>query len=201
MNLSPKAFDLIVENEGLGQPGQWPGNLSGITIGFGYDLGFKTVAQFGRDWGDKLDPIVMSRLSHAVGKRGDEARLIASTFRDITIRREDAAAVLRANSIPWAIAETQRIFPGVERLPDDAAGALVSLVFNRGGSLSGERRKEMRAIQMAVITGNLAEIASQLRSMKRLWVGKAVDGLLRRREDEARMIETCLDEMDKGDAR
>ena len=192
MTLSPRAFKLIIDHEGLNQPGKWPGGASGITIGYGYDLGFRTILEFHRDWGGRLPQPVMTRLAQTIGKRGDEARVVSMGLRDIAIPKEASAEVLKANSIPWAIAETRRIFPGVERLPEDAAGALISLVFNRGGSLSGDRRREMRAIQRAVLVGDLREIAKQLRSMKRLWVGKGLDGLLRRREDEARLVESCV---------
>ena len=37
--------------------------------------------------------------------------------------------------------------------------------------------------------GDLADIAKQLRAMKRLWVGKGLDGLIARREAEARLVE------------
>lgn len=192
MNLSPKAFKLIVDQEGINQPGKWPGGESGVTIGYGYDLGHRTMMEFVRDWQDKLAPDAMQRLARVIGKRADTARIASLGLKDIRITKEASAEVLKTNTIPWAIAETRRVFPGVELLPEDAAGALVSLVFNRGGSVSGDRRREMRAIQKAVLTRDLKEIAAQLRSMKRLWVGKGLDGLLRRREDEALLVESCI---------
>lgn len=192
MNLSPKAFKLIVDHEGINQPGKWPGGESGVTIGYGYDLGHRTMMEFARDWQDKLAPDAMQRLARVIGKRADSARIASLALKDIRITKEASAEVLKTNTIPWAIAETRRVFPGVELLPEDAAGALVSLVFNRGGSVSGDRRREMRAIQKAVLTRDLKEIAAQLRSMKRLWVGKGLDGLLRRREDEALLVESCI---------
>jgi GH24 family phage-related lysozyme (muramidase) len=54
------------------------------------------------------------------------------------------------------------------------------------------RRREMRAIRDAVPRGNLPEIAAQLRSMKRLWERQGLDGLLKRREAEARLVESCI---------
>jgi len=56
----------------------------------------------------------------------------------------------------------------------------------------GERRLEMRAIRDVVPQKNLPEIAALLRSMKRLWVGKGLDGLLKRREAEAKLVEGCV---------
>ena len=192
MNISPKAFKLIVDYEGINKPGIWPGGQSGVTIGYGYDLGYRTLMEFTRDWTGKLPASTMQRLAHTIGKRGDDARIASLALRDIDIPKVASAEVLRENTIPWAIAETRRVFPGVERLPEDAAGALVSLVFNRGGGTKGDTRREMRAIQRAVLTGDLREIAAQLRAMKRLWVGKGLDGLLRRRDDEARLVESCI---------
>ena len=55
--------------------------------------------------------------------------------------------------------------------------------------MSGDRRREMRAIARAVARGDVAEIARQIRAMKRLWVGKGLDGLLKRREGEAALVE------------
>lgn len=192
MNLSPKAFKLIVDHEGLNQPGAWPGASSGITIGYGYDLGHRTMLEFVRDWQDKLPSSVLQRLATALGKRGADARILAPSFRDIRIPKDASMEVLRINSIPSYIAETKRVFPGVEHLPEDAAGALVSLVYNRGGSVKGDSRREMREIQKAVLRRDLKEIANQLRAMKRLWINKGLDGLLRRREDEAAMVESCI---------
>jgi GH24 family phage-related lysozyme (muramidase) len=46
----------------------------------------------------------------------------------------------------------------------------------------------MLAIRDLVARGDLAGIAAQIRSMKRLWEGKGLDGLLRRRDDEAALV-------------
>jgi GH24 family phage-related lysozyme (muramidase) len=192
MQISPKAFDLIVKFEGLDRPGVWPGGQSGVTIGYGYDLGYRTSQEFLRDWGDKLPRQVVTRLSNVIGKRGQDAREASLSLKDIGIPQAAAAEVLKANSIPWAISETKRVFPGVELLPQDAAGALVSIVFNRGGSTSGDSRREMRAIQKAVLSKDLNEIVKQILSMKRLWEGRGLDGLLRRREAEAALVKSCI---------
>jgi GH24 family phage-related lysozyme (muramidase) len=56
----------------------------------------------------------------------------------------------------------------------------------------GDRRREMRAIRDAVPKKDLKEIATQLRSMKRLWINKELDGLLKRREAEAKLVESTV---------
>ena len=196
MALTAKALKLIRAAEGLNQPGKWPGGESGITIGFGYDLGYVTVDQFESDWGDCLGLNVRERLKAVVGLRGIKAKNRASTLTKFRIRRDAADKVFRERTIPRYELLAAQAFPRYERLPPDVQGALVSLVYNRGTSMvdkpGEDRRKEMRAIRDAVKRGDLQEIANQLRSMKRLWEGKGLDGLLKRREAEARLVESAL---------
>jgi GH24 family phage-related lysozyme (muramidase) len=44
----------------------------------------------------------------------------------------------------------------------------------------------------AVAVQALKKIATQLRLMKRLWVGKNLGGLLKRRDAEADLVESCI---------
>jgi GH24 family phage-related lysozyme (muramidase) len=66
-----------------------------------------------------------------------------------------------------------------------------SLVFNRGTSLVGDKRLEMRNIKVLIPKKDYKKIAQEIRSMKRLWRGKNLDGLIERREAEAKLIESC----------
>jgi GH24 family phage-related lysozyme (muramidase) len=192
VTLTDKTKRFILDFEGLNQPSEWPGGDSGVTIGIGYDLGYVTIDQFEFDWGPYFTADQLNRLREAVGKRGIAARNRAPRFADIRIKRKDAETVFIERSLPMYALKTEMAFPGITELPQDAQGALVSLVFNRGTSMEGDRRSEMRAIRDAVPRGDLQEIADQLRSMKRLWVNKGLDGLLRRREEEARLVESCM---------
>ncbi|HEY5973598.1 MAG TPA: hypothetical protein VIU41_02550 [Geobacteraceae bacterium] len=190
--INDTAKQLILEFEGKDQPGRWPGGSSGITIGIGYDLGYVTVDQFESDWEPYLSADALARLKTAIGKTGIAAKNRAPQFSDIKIMPQDAESVFFHRTLPLHALRTEQALPGVTELPDDAQGALLSLVFNRGTSMVGDRRVEMRAIRDAVPQKDLQEIADQLRSMKRLWVGKGLDGLLRRREAEALLVESCL---------
>jgi GH24 family phage-related lysozyme (muramidase) len=38
---------------------------------------------------------------------------------------------------------------------------------------------------------NYKKIAQQFRDMKRIWIGKGLDGLLERRDAEANLVESC----------
>lgn len=86
---------------------------------------------------------------------------------------------------------TNKTFLGATELKEDAYGAIVSIVFNRGTSLNGQSRLEMRNIKELIPFKDYKGIAKEVRKMKRLWVGKGLDGLLERRETEAKLIESC----------
>jgi len=193
---SPKALKLILDFEGLNQPGKWPGGASGVTIGIGYDLGYVTVDQYESDWGERLGPEVRGRLKDAVGLRALRAKNRAPELEGIVIRRAPSEEVFRERTIPLYTVRAAQAFPGFEDLPADVQGALVSLVYNRGASMvddsPADRRREMRAIRDAVAAEDLQEIADQIRLMKRLWVGKGLDGLLKRRDAEADLVEKAL---------
>jgi GH24 family phage-related lysozyme (muramidase) len=191
LQIPDEAVALILEFEGVDQPSEWPGESSGITIGAGYDLGFCSAEQFEEDWSPFLSGDEIERLKGVIGVAGDAARRRAGEFRDIRIKAADAEEVFKERTLPKYSEQTEGAFPGVDQLPPKVQGALVSLVFNRGAGMDGDRRREMRAIRDAVTEGNLQEIANQLREMKRLWPNTL--GLRRRRDAEADFVESAID--------
>ena len=84
----------------------------------------------------------------------------------------------------------EKTFPGLDKLHPDAYGAIVSLVFNRGTLLKGDSRKEMANIRDLVPKQNYKKIAQQFVDMKRIWIGKGLDGLLERRDAEAALVQS-----------
>lgn len=204
MNISEKSIRLILESEGIDQPSKWPGGGSGITLGYGSDIGADPKAL--DNWRGILSDASIEDLEQARGKTGREAAQIAGRFTHIRVTKEQAMKVFTERTLPRWIDTTEKSFPGVELLPPDAAGAIVSLVFNRGPSLRGERRAEMlniaedlakhRAMDEAARKVDLPKLlkrtAMEIRKMKRLWRNKGLDGLLTRRENEARLVENAL---------
>jgi GH24 family phage-related lysozyme (muramidase) len=196
--ISARSKELIKKSEGFDQPGKWPGASSGITLGVGYDLGYVTKEEFRRDWKDKLPPDQMARLERAIGVKGKDAKAIASQFSDIKVPQGAANQVFDSATLPKFYAQAKKAFPGMEKLPPDAQGALTSLVFNRGASMKGDRREEMRNIRSLVSryqpgnpTPALNGIAGEIRDMKRLWVGQGLNGLLTRRDNEASLVQSA----------
>jgi hypothetical protein len=199
LTISAKALALIIEFEvgsrdyyhrKLAKP-TWPGGQSGVTIGCGYDLGYNKPAQILADWQDLL-PTHREALARLAGIKGDAARRMAPTVSHITVPWVVAEKVFMKRTLPRFGLMAANAFPGLAGLHSHIQGALLSIVFNRGASMSGDSRLEMRAIKEAIQRGDLAAIPGHIRSMKRLWKNKGLDGLLRRRDAEAKLVESAL---------
>jgi hypothetical protein len=168
---------------------EWPGASSGVTIAIGYDLGTVGADVIRSDWEKHPD---VDRLSTASGITGQRAHSILPKYKDIETPYDYALEVFNNVDVSRFWAQTRKAFPGFDSLRPNAQAALVSLVFNRGPSMAGEGRREMRAIRDLVPKRDYYGMAYQFRSMKRLWplssyVGA---GLQRRREAEAALMET-----------
>lgn len=203
--LSAESIQLIVRFETggrsyyenfLSRP-TWPGYSSGVTIGVGYDLGYKTLAGFRAEWRDILTPSHLDALSGAIGVRGAKAERLIPGLRHIQIGWNPALTFFMENTLPEFCRITLRSFPNAIMMRPHALGALVSLVFNRGTSVTGDSRSEMLAISRLIAKdrtgfedGEYSRIADLIRDMKRLW--KRVNGttdLHGRRDSEAAMME------------
>lgn len=201
MTFPQKAVDLILAAEGIDQPGKWPGGGSGITLGYGCDIGADPVSlEF---WRGILSNEQMNLLATAKGITGRAAAQIQTRFAGIRIGKEAAMKVFMCTSLPREIAITTKAYPGIEKMPPEVLGAMTSIVYNRGADMRGPRRREMAAIRDIIYSHDtgaikpndaLKQIAKQIRSMKRLWEGQGLDGLLKRREAEAKLVESAVQE-------
>lgn len=169
----------------------WPGGHSGVTIGIGYDVGMMSEAQLRADWTGRIADAMVERLTRAVHLTGAAARPLATRLHDVVVPFPVANAVFSQRTLPRYARATRSVWPGVEHLPADAQAMLLSLVYNRGTSLAGERRREMAAIRPLIAAGDLAGIAAELRAMQRLWDPDQLPGLIARREREAELVENA----------
>ena len=194
-NLSTKGIQAIIKWETGGESyydknPEWPGEQSGVTIGVGWDLGHTSATETSRAWAPHLNAATLALLVSVSGRKGEAAKEALPHVRHLVVPWMSALAVFENVTIPVWYMKTLRIYPQVVDLPGDCAAALVSLCFNRGTSLSGDRRREMSNIQALLRTGNLKEIPKQFREMKRLW--PKTEGLRRRRDEEADLFESGL---------
>lgn len=194
--LPKAALDLIIRWE-VGSQARYqrlyrgiicPGYISGPTFGIGYDGGHQRAATIRQDWAGHAH---VERLERSAGVMGDaKCRAYGATVRDVRVEWDDALRVFVRTSIHNYTLLARRTYPAFDQLPGNAQGALVSLTYNRGTSLKGERRREMATIAR-VCGADTHCIAGQLRLMVRVWQGSDIAaGMTSRRHDEARLAET-----------
>jgi hypothetical protein len=166
----------------------WPGGESGITIGIGYDIGVTSRKQIEHDWRGSIADAAVDRLLAAQGIRGLSARKLARALSDLDVPLDVAQVVFYRGTVPLFAARTLATYPRVDELPADAQAMLLSLVYNRGTSLSGPRRRHMAALKPLIAEGvaNLGAIAEQFDLMTELWPD--LPGLGARRRKEAAVI-------------
>jgi GH24 family phage-related lysozyme (muramidase) len=195
MNISQRGIKALIAWETGGESlydrnPEWPGGESGVTIGIGWDLGHTPVIETTRAWAKHLDAQTMAALVGVSGRKGENAKTILPHVRHLVIPWAAALAVFEDTTLPTWYLRTLRVYPQLVDLPGDCAAALVSLVFNRGPSLVGDRRIEMAAIRDLMRVREWQHIPDQFRAMKRLWPESR--GLRRRRDEEADLFEAGL---------
>ncbi len=166
----------------------FPGGASGITIGIGYDLRYQGPESFDRDWGDELAADTLKSLRPCLGLAG--SKKTASELAFVRIPFPAAWRVFARRVLPRYVETTRQAFAKFDTLPPLCKGVLVSLVYNRGSAMDGERRKEMRAIRDHVTEDRWNDVPDTLIAMKRLWPDSS--GLRKRREKEAAMWRSGL---------
>lgn len=199
---SQKTLDLILKYEvGGGQSYYekrlskftWPGGASGPTIGIGIDTAYYNTQEIASIF-DFLPKEQIELIQGASGKTGQRGKEYTVELRKagIVVSWDNALEIFKELTWPKFARAAERAFPDLEKLHEDAYGAIVSLVFNRGTSMKGDSRSEMRTIRALVPEKKYKEIAKQIRSMKRIWRGKNLDGLLERRDAEAALVESVI---------
>lgn len=172
----------------------WPGGDSGVTVGIGYDIGYVVKEWLIEDWKAFVDEQTIAGLTDACGLKGGAARDALKDYERLEMPWSVAEKQFRDRMLPLYVAETMNSLPNSELLSSQCLGSLVSLVYNRGSSfkLKGPRYAEMRAIRLHMVNRAFRKVPEELRGMKRIWEGKGLDGLIVRRELEAKLFEAGL---------
>lgn len=202
------AFIAREETGGLGYYNQitkwphYPGEKSGITIGVGYDLRFNSKDDFLKVWGNFLPAFVIDELVKDIGQPGTKNRAIELQVKGIEVPFKYAWQTFIGRTLPRFYNETLSVYPAMQHLPGLCRSALVSLIFNRGTSLTGNNRTEMKEIQNILFEAYkfhpdklkmksiLEGVEDQLLLMKRLWSPDS--GLIKRRQGEANLWRSGL---------
>lgn len=168
----------------------YAGYESGCTIMIGVDLRFISQVDFRAL---PLSNEVKDRLHAFVGKSPSYVKANIHKVKDISIDWDIAYDYFKKVTLPKWEKNAISAFPGFTLLPSCVRIALISLVFNRGTSMSGDRRREMRYIRDCIIAKDYKGIADNIRNMTRLWINSSIEnGMRRRRFAEAKMVERAL---------
>lgn len=166
----------------------WPGEASGVTVGVGYDCGYSSRTVILNDWHELPQA---PRLAGMSGMTGTAAKGQIASVHDILIEWELAEGVFDRVTVTRFMQLARRTYPGFDNLRPNAQAALVSLTFNRGSSMTGDRRREMREIRDCVPRKDYAGMARANRESIRVWKGTVIaTGMKRRREAEAKLMES-----------
>ena len=127
MIISQKAFDLITSFEGCSLAPDWPGGASGITYGFGYDCGYNLHDQIQRDWGSYVNGNVLAFMMSCSGRTGLLGKsMITPATKILRITQQAADEVFNNKTLPRFKKLAFDTYPGLENLPEDAQGAIVT---------------------------------------------------------------------------
>ena len=175
----------------------WQTTSSGVTVGFGFDLGYNTPDQIKKAFQGVASESEIKAMQSVSGSKGKSAYYngLPKVKNSIYFTYEQAEEVFKRDSLPRFTKQTADAFVLTKtRLHPHSNGALTSLVFNRGPSLANtDSRKEMRNIKYHISIGKEDKVPSDIKSMKRLWSYTKLKGLHLRRDAEAKLFQEGLD--------
>ena len=190
--ISKELWDFILATESYEKqpyvPGGGKDGKSGVTLGYGYDLGQQTKTTMYSELSEFYTQDQLKRLEVAIGVKGTKANELVASLSDITITKENAKRLAIVVKRRYAESVVS-IYPEILKYHPHCQGSLLSLVYNRGSSLKGPSRQEMKDIQKSLEEDNASVVPSLIRSMKRLWNSSSNRGLVTRRENEAKWFE------------
>jgi hypothetical protein len=189
MTLSPAGRRFLAQQEGMGAETlspHWPGGQrSGVTLGFGYDMGARRAAEVAADLeAIGVAPGLAARVAGAAGLRGAAAaRWAAGRARLLTLTPAQRDALFERTVRPYADAVRRAV-----RVPLKANefDALVSFAYNVGPSAfarspvvaalkAGDRERAIELLAEARV-GNLAGLRARRRREVALFRGAQAQG-------------------------
>jgi hypothetical protein len=170
---------------------------SGVTVGIGYDCGQFNAQKVLSDWSSYIPLAQAQRLAATAGLKKLAALAESNKMQDIIIPIDNAIKQWYEKVLPVFAKKTAGIYPNIVNLHPYEQTCLISLVFNRGASLDGDRRKEMKDLIAATNLDDDKAMGKLFRDMKRLWPDTR--GLQIRRDLEAQFIEMADTPIPAGD--
>ncbi|MFN8307798.1 MAG: hypothetical protein U0T79_13560 [Ferruginibacter sp.] len=160
---------------------------SGVTIGIGYDCGQYSANKIKLDWQSVLPLNMVNALTSVAGLKMQQAVKQLPSVKNVDVPIESALQVFYNTTIFEFARKAAAIYPDLFKLDPVEQSVIVGLVYNRGASLDGDRRREMKGLVAAIKNDDEKGIADLIRSMARLWPD--TPGLRRRRLAEAALVD------------
>jgi GH24 family phage-related lysozyme (muramidase) len=176
------------------QTATFAGSGSGPTIGIGVDLGMNSSQFTTSCWSPFFSGGIVARFASCHGHTTTAlAKRDIADMQDIVVVWSTALQEFNANEVANYYQLTLRTYPGLSQLSKNAQSAVVSLTYNRGSSMIGDSRVDMRTLRDAVTAGDLQAMANAVRhmiiTMEAAWKSEGIyDGMVNRRNAEARLI-------------
>ena len=173
----------------------WQTTSSGVTVGFGFDVGYNSKSQIQKACQGILTSSEIKALQSVSGLKGRRAYYALSRVKyKVNVSWEEAEQIFERDSLPRFSKLTASAFGLTPtRLHPHCNGALLSIVFNRGSLIgTSSRRKEMAWIKSNIKIKKEERIPGNIKSMKRLWSYERLKGLHLRRDAEAALFQRGL---------
>lgn len=159
---------------------------SGVTIGIGCDLSFYSPSMVMTEWGSVLPLDMVKDLQKVAGLKKKAAVNALPLVKNVYIPIEAALQVFYNKTIFKFAKQALSIYPDLPKLHPVEISVIISLVYNRGIALEGDRRKEMKQLITDIKNDSDNDIAKSILAMCRIW--PSTQGLVTRRKKEAALI-------------
>ncbi len=170
----------------------WPGNISGVTLDPGLDLGHASVNLVERVVRPLLTAEQWAAVWKVLGLKGQKARQALKSsplLQSIRMSREVAAELLPVVALPYWLAIVKR-FPSLRDAPPAVQTALLSLAYNRGPGNGG-----LEVLTKPLEAGDWRAVGVTIRAMQQ---DHAQKGIRSRRRLEGELILANLLESEKA---
>ncbi len=172
---------------------------SGLTLGFGWDVGQHTQAELQDTWGGALTPEQIDRLKAFArtpkGKKPKVTRAALKATRDITIKYDDAVKVFEDKALPPYRDAAMARFPGLDQMNEQTQAAVIDRVYMRGANPKPGTKaaKLYMDLQNAIFKKDTFQVVAVLREMKTL---HTLGGTKKRAERSADLVAETLPKID-----
>lgn len=178
------------------QTATFPGEGSGATWAIGVDGSQNTAQWTITSWTPYFDDTIVKRLADCTGHTSvSAAKEDVKNLQDIIIVWNTALNEFNTQEVPNYYQTALRVFPGLDNLSINAQSSVLSVTYNRGFSMIGASRVDMRNLRTAVANGDYKAMSAAILhmnvTMASSWKSEGIyAGMVVRRKAEATLALT-----------